>query len=552
MLDQHADEALDRAELGGVDHHRLLAGAVRCLVLQGEPLGLVEVVLDRRHLPGPTDRVPGLHRDLRPVEGGATGVRDELEPAVSSALLEHGRGRGPVLVGADELVRLGVVARRQLEVVVVEAEVLQQPEDEGQQVLDLLGRLLLRAVGVRVVLREAADAGQAVDDPGLLEAVDGPELEQPQRQLAVGATARPVDQVVHRAVHGLEVVVAALHLHGREHRVRVVRQVPGRLEQALLGDVRGADVLEPLLDVALADVVLHLALEHAALGVEDRQAGADLVGEGEQVELHAEAPVVALLRLLEPVQVVLEVVLRRPGRAVDALQLLVGLVAAPVGRGRPHELEGRDVAGRRQVRPAAQVLPRTLVADEVVVDRQLGAADLDALAGVTSALEADELELELLLGQLGPGLVLGDDATREALALPDDVAHLLLDGREVLGRERPLGQEVVVEAVLDGRTDAEQRPGEQLLHGLGQHVRRRVAQHHQPVRRAERHRLDLVPGGDDVGQVAQLALDPGHSRVLDPGLAQQLAGGGPGRLSGDGQDGGGHSGGGHDSGLLER
>ena len=104
------------------------------------------------------------------------------------------------------------------------------------------------------------------------------------------------------------------------------------MEEPLLGDVRRADVLEALLDVPLADVVLHLPLDHAALGVEDRQAGADLVGEAEQVEVAAELAVVAALGLLDPVQVLLERLLGLPGGAVDALELLVLLVAAPVRR----------------------------------------------------------------------------------------------------------------------------------------------------------------------------------------------------------------------------
>ena len=35
VLDEDADEPLDRAELGGVDHHRLLTGAVGGDVLRG-------------------------------------------------------------------------------------------------------------------------------------------------------------------------------------------------------------------------------------------------------------------------------------------------------------------------------------------------------------------------------------------------------------------------------------------------------------------------------------------------------------------------------------
>ena len=48
---------------------------------------------------------------------------------------------------------------------------------------------------------------------------------------------------------------------------------------------------------------------------------------------------------------------------------------------------------------------------------------------------------------------------------------------EILGRERALVREVVVEAVLDHRADRDLRVGKELLHRVGEQVRRRMAQH---------------------------------------------------------------------------
>ena len=75
----------------------------------------------------------------------------------------------------------------------------------------------------------------------------------------------------------------------------------------------------------------------------------------EEIELRAELAVVALLRLLEHLQVRVLLLLLRPGGAVDALEHLVLRVAAPVGAGDLHELEDLQLAGRRHVRPAAEV-----------------------------------------------------------------------------------------------------------------------------------------------------------------------------------------------------
>src|SRR5690606_28366788 len=125
------------------------------------------------------------------------------------------------------------------------------------------------------------------------------------------------------------------------------------------------------------------------------------------------------------------------GGAVNALQLLVLLVTAPVGGGAAHQLERRDALGGRQVRTAAQVAPgHRAVTLEVVVDRQSALADLDArtLGSVSRlGLQSDELELVGLVGELLAGGVVADLAAVELLTLLDDLAHAGLDLVEVLG-----------------------------------------------------------------------------------------------------------------------
>jgi len=202
--------------------------------------------------------------------------------------------------------------------------------------------------------------------------------------------------------------------------------------------------------------------------------------------------------------------------------------APPVRRGRAHELERRDHAGGRHVRAAAQIAPGALagLAVEVVVDGELGAADLHHVAQVVggrAALEADELELVGLARELGAGLVLGHDAAVEALAALDDVLHALLERREVFGGERALDVEVVVEAVADRRADAELGLGEQLLHGLREHVRGRVPQHRAAVLGVDGDGLEDLAAGHDVGQVLELAVDAGDD---DRAVGVDLSGGG--------------------------
>ena len=91
--------------------------------------------------------------------------------------------------------------------------------------------------------------------------------------------------------------------------------------------------------------------------------------------------------------------------------------------------------------------------------------------------------------------------------------------------ERHLDVEVVVEAVGDRRPDAELGVREQLLHGLGHHVRGRVPQDVAAVGGVDRDRLDHGTVGQLVREVAQLAVDPGrdHAGVVGEQLPRLRA-----------------------------
>ena len=130
-------------------------------------------------------------------------------------------------------------------------------------------------------------------------------------------------------------------------------------------------------------------------------------------------------------------------------------------------------------------------------------------------------------GQLGAGLVVGDHPAYERLALLDDLLHPLVERGEVVGGERHLDVEVVVEAVLDRRADAEPGVRVQRLHRLGHHVGGRVPQDRPAVGGVDRDRLDDVAVGQDVREVPQLAADPrgDHLPVALEDLRGRRAGG---------------------------
>jgi hypothetical protein len=147
----------------------------------------------------------------------------------------------------------------------------------------------------------------------------------------------------------------------------------------------------------------------------------------------------------------LQLFLREERVPVDTLHRRITLAALPVGgRGLGLELEGLDLPRGFEMRAEAEI-------DEV--------AHRVALHGVVGLL-ADQLDLEVLtaLREQVQRLGLRDQLPLDAAVLLDDVGHLLLDGRQILRRERLRHQEVVEETVVGGRSDAVLRVGEQLRH----------------------------------------------------------------------------------------
>src|ERR1044072_3361242 len=93
VLDQHAEETLDGPELRGVDHHRLLPGAVRRLELQLEPRSVPARVGTRRRSARPARR--GNARWTRTSRSGSSPAAAGSRPAPGTpARTEIGAGEG--------------------------------------------------------------------------------------------------------------------------------------------------------------------------------------------------------------------------------------------------------------------------------------------------------------------------------------------------------------------------------------------------------------------------------------------------------------------------
>ncbi len=299
-------------------------------VLEFETLRQREVVLDGRQLPGPTDGVSDLHVDLGTVEGAAAFIDVEAdvlgdERARRCSIASAQPSSVPTDFSGGRVDRLASKSSN--------PNARSTDSTKFEQAADLVVGLLLGAVDVRVVLGEATDPQQPVERPRQLVAVHGAELVEPQGQLAVGPLPRLVDEVVHRAVHGLRVVLAVVHLHRGVHGVGIEIEVTRDLEQAGVGQVRGVRELVPTVLVPLPRVVLHQLADDRPLRMPHGETPAQFGRERQQVELVGQPAMIAQRSLLEPFEVRGEVLLRRPRRAIDALQHRV-LLARPASRHR--------------------------------------------------------------------------------------------------------------------------------------------------------------------------------------------------------------------------
>ncbi len=329
----------------------------------------------------------------------------------------------------------------------------------------------------------------------------GAELGHAQRQFAIGALALIEDLHVTGAVHRLEAERLALDRLADEHIGAVLVPVARGFPEFSVQNLRRLD-----LDVSggvqtAAHIGFQHAPQHPALGVPEDHAPA-LFLHVEELHGAAQLAVVALLGLFDAQQIGVQILLGRPGRAVDALKLGAAGIAAPIGARQLGQLEGlAHELGRREVRPAAQVGPFALFVDG---DRlALGqVADQFGLIGFAERLE------------VGDGLVAVPDLTLQRGAPVDDLGHLLLDLREVVGRERLVAGEVVVEAVLDGRADRHLSAGEEFLHRLGQHVGGVVTDGLQRLGIVAHQQAEVAVPVDDAVQVALLAVPDDQGRLL--------------------------------------
>ena len=185
---------------------------------------------------------------------------------------------------------------------------------------------------------------------------------------------------------------------------------------------------------------------------------------------------VALLGLLDALDIRIELLFVCPGRAVDALELLVPRITAPVGTGQLGEFERLEKAGVGYVRPPAHVhvLLMVVQAHRLFVRHVVNQTQLVVLGAGIEYLDRFVARRHLF-----------DDV----VVLRDQFLHARFDGGQVFGCEGTLVGNVVIEAVFDDRADDHLRARVELLDGMADQVRARMPDDLQPF---------LVLGRDDV------------------------------------------------------
>src|SRR5262245_4699123 len=180
--------------------------------------------------------------------------------------------------------------------------------------------------------------------------------------------------------------------------------------------------------------------------------------EGEESKLLAELPMIALLRFLDPLQMLLQFLVREERRAVDALRRLVLRVALPVGVRCAQDFEALEPSRRRHVRAETEVDERIAVLDRV---------DGDVLLALRLLLDQLDLERLAALREEVDRILPRPHLSLVRQVLRRQLLHLFLDRLEILRNERAIDDEVVEETVVNRRTDAALRVRKQVRHGRG-------------------------------------------------------------------------------------
>src|SRR5271163_483711 len=162
-----------------------MLGAVFADILESEASGKIEIELDSGELPGTADGVNEFYVDF-----GAVKSAFADNPFVGNVHALHGFGKAfagtaPVFGLALVIFGMGGVPVGEFDFELVEAEIFHDGQGELEAGFHFALDLRRHAEDVGVVLGEAADAEQAVENAAAFIAIDGAEFGEANGKLAI-------------------------------------------------------------------------------------------------------------------------------------------------------------------------------------------------------------------------------------------------------------------------------------------------------------------------------------------------------------------------------
>ena len=333
VLDENAEEALDRSIQSAMHHDRLLARAVFSDVLQAEALREVEVELHSRELPQAADCVHPPDVDLRAVK--CRFARDDrvFDLFFFQNLFERIGGSFPLIVAADKILAIIRIPGGKLSLKLIETEILQHIQRKIQASRDFRFDLVRRAENMRVVLSKSAHSQQSVHYPRALVAIDSPEFAQPHRQIAIRLQRILINQDVPRTIHRLQTIFGIVEFHRVEHVLRVVAFVSRGVEELPPSHVRRINERISAPEVLFAHPVFHLLADDPTLRVPENESRPGQFLDRKQVQLLSQHTMIALFGLFDLVQIIVKVFLGKKRSPVNPLQLLIFFIPQPISPG---------------------------------------------------------------------------------------------------------------------------------------------------------------------------------------------------------------------------
>src|SRR5215469_9067308 len=168
-----------------------------------------------------------------------------------------------------------------------------------------------------------------------------------------------------------------------------------------------------------------------------------------QIQLLAQNAVVAFFGLLDVLKMVVELLLRKERRAINSLQLRILLIPQPIRTRDVEQLESLNLAGRWDMRPAAEI------------DKFPGTVDRNFFIGLGELLDEMALHEVAFFFKLRQPLVAWQKLARIRDVLLHKLLHLLLDLLKIFRRKWSRAIKVVKESRVRRRSVPQFRLGEE-------------------------------------------------------------------------------------------